>query len=204
MNNLAIYDQQSGVLDFLYENCKDDYNVKAFHSITQLAYDFKYLKTLDVLFAHIQCEKDFEEIKKIKEIKPELIILFYGNDMELILSAFEIPHLYFMMIDQMETVLAKAMHLLQEELIHTKRKESLNEIREIPIEDIVMMEKDEDLIRIVTDEFELNVVMPFDQAIESLEKDGFVNINDVCLVNEKKLNDSSHKNLRAVLKKSFG
>ena len=203
MNNLAIYDQNSGCLEDIYQKCSEKFNTKIFNSINNLMYDYKYLKTLDILIAHVKAEKDFESIKKIKETKPDLIILFYGSDVELILSAFEIPHLYCMMIHDLKSTLPKAFQKLDEELLELNYRHSMSNVSSIPVEDVLMLEKCGNQVRIVTEDYELLAFMSFDDIVKSMEEANFININNERLLNKKYFTKESYQGSNLFLKHVF-
>lgn len=185
---VAIVDDNPIYIEEIKKRCEKSladlkHTIRGFHSYEAFQNDTQFFEKADLLISDIELgEKNgIEEAKKIKEIKPNLCILFISSYIKYAPLVYDVEHLYFVLKDQLDLRFDKAMKAairfiesVQHKTLIVKWK---GKVECIPIVDIVVVERQNRKTRIVTKNDEFFTYTPFQEIVDTLENDNFIRVH---------------------------
>ena len=191
---VAIVDDNSTYLEDMEHRCKEclkniTNTIHAYSSYDELKNDEEYLNSLDILISDIELgEKNgIEEAKQIKEQRKNLCVLFVSSYIKYAPMVYDVEHLYFVLKDQLDLRFDKAMAAAVRYVKSIKNKtlsvKWKGKVECIPIEEIVLVERQNRKTRIATTNSEYFTYTPYQEIIDSLKKEEFIRIHYSYFIN---------------------
>lgn len=191
---VAIVDDNKNYLEDMERRCQESlkdlsHTIRTYASYAELQNDEEYLADLDILISDIELEdkNGIEEAKKIKEIKKNLCVLFVSSYIKYAPMVYDVEHLYFVLKDQLDLRFDKAMQAairfvrsIKNKTLSVKWK---GKVECIPIEDIILVERQNRKTRIVTLKSECFTYTPYQQIVDALKKEEFIRIHYSYFIN---------------------
>ena len=188
---LAVVESDEKTLMHVINQCKQSFknnfiHINTYDTYLDLMEDQDYLPKLDLLISNLQEKAEIRLVEHMKNQVQNLNVILYSNNLENALYAYEVNPIYFIVQNQLKTVLPKALVRAQQKIDETSIEKIAihwnSKISVVAIKDIVMIERLNRRLRIITKDSEYNCYSSFNEFIEILKKFSFIRTHESYLV----------------------
>lgn len=188
---LAIVEPDEKTLFQVINQCKSSFknnfiHINTYDTYLDLIEDQKYLSKLDLLISEVHERAEIRLTQHMKSQNKNLNVIFYSDKLEYSLLSYEVNPIYFIMKSQIKSVLPKALERAQQKIDASSIEKIAirwnSKISVIAIKDIVLIERLNRRLRIITKDNEFNCYSSFNEFIDILEKFSFIRTHESYLV----------------------